>query len=60
MTDVVRITYMLQEADILDALNEEADYQRDGSSGATCDEIADLLGLAAEEIQRLRAMLSSA
>ena len=29
MTDVVRITDMLQEADILDALNEEADYQRD-------------------------------
>jgi hypothetical protein len=57
-TDPVRITYAPTETDILVALNEEADYLRNGPSGATTDELADLLGLAAEEIQNLRDQLT--
>lgn len=60
MSEVVSILYTPQATDILISLNEEADYQRDGSSGATSDEIADLFGEAAEEIQRLREQLGRA
>jgi hypothetical protein len=60
MSEVVRIPYTPQTTDILVVLNEEADILRDGNSGASDDELADLLGDAAEEIKRLRAEIAEA
>ena len=62
MSDTVHITYVIdmEPPDILAQLSEEADILRDGNSGASDDELADLFGEAAEEIARLRKELAAA
>ena len=50
----ITIIFNMELPDIVDRLNEEADILRNGDNGATADELADLFGEAAEEIERLR------
>jgi len=55
---IERIAYTPPQLDILDKLDEEADLLRDDHSRASDEELADLLGEAAEEIQRLRTAMA--
>lgn len=57
---VERIAYTPPQLDILDKLNEEADLLRDDHSRASDEELADLLGESAEEVQRLRKEIAEA
>jgi hypothetical protein len=60
MTEHITYIIDMELPDILAQLSEEADILRDGNSGASDDELADLLGDAAEEIKRLRAEIAEA
>jgi len=57
---IERYTIDIKLLDILTKLNEEADLLRDGNDCASDDELADLMGEAAEEIARLRKELAEA
>lgn len=58
--DNITIIIDMEPPDILMRLGNEADDLHDGISDSTLDELADLFGESAEEIQRLRKELAEA